>query len=245
MRPARELAQNGLFIKICGITTEEDALLAIALGADALGFVFAPGSKRLVSVSQVADIVRRLPPEVTTLGVFRNELPERVIEIVQKAGLSGAQLSGHESAAQCAQIAGAVGYTIQAFPAGDRTIDRAKNYPVEVVMIDNPTPGSGEVFDWSSIEVPDGKKLLLAENVVDAVTQIQPWGIDVSTGVEAGPGRKDPRKLRAFIANARKAAVGISVYNVDPDSGINSERSQSAASFQNNPNAPYDWQEEL
>ncbi len=237
MRPASELAPNGLFIKICGITNEEDALLAVAMGADALGFVFAAGSTRQVSPSQVAEIVHRLPNDITTLGVFRDELPNRVIEFVQRAGLSGAQLHGHETAAQCAEVAAAVGFTIQAFPAGDRTIDRAKNYPVEVILIDNPTPGSGEVFDWSMIEVPDGKKLLLAgglnpANVADAVTKVEPWGIDVSSGVEARPGHKDPRKLRAFIANARNAAAPIAKYLGQP-------------AYQYDPKAPYDWQEEI
>jgi phosphoribosylanthranilate isomerase len=237
MRPASELALNGLFIKICGITNEEDALLAVAMGADALGFVFAAGSSRQVSPNQVAEIVKRLPSDVTTLGVFRDELPDRVIDIVQRAGLTGAQLHGHETVAQCAQVAGAVGFTVQAFPAGDRTIDRARQYPVEVILIDNPRPGSGEVFDWSSIEVPDGKRLLLAgglnpENVRDGVTKVQPWGIDVSTGVEASPGRKDARKLRTFIANARAAATTIAIYEREP-------------AYRYDPKAPYDWQEDI
>ena len=137
-----------------------------------------------------------------------------------------------------------MGFCVQAFSAGDRTIDRAKTYPVEVVIIDNPRPGSGEVFDWTLAEVPDGKKLLLAgglspENVADAVSSVQPWGVDVSSNVESTPGQKDPRKVRAFIANARRAAEAFpEMYgenNTDPQ-------------HQNDPAesgyVPYDWQDE-
>ena len=85
-----------MFVKICGTTTEEDALLAVAMGADAVGFIFAP-SPRQVSPGRVRDIVRRLPPEVLTVGVFRDELPERVVEVVNSSGLRGAQLHGRET----------------------------------------------------------------------------------------------------------------------------------------------------
>ena len=244
MRRASELALNGLFVKICGITNEEDALLCVAMGADALGFVFAAGSTRQVSVATVAEIVRRLPPEIVTLGVFRDELPDRVIDIVSKCGLTGAQLHGHETAAQCAEVAAAVGFCVQAFSAGDRTIDRAKTYPVEVVIIDNPRPGSGEIFDWTLAEVPDGKKLLLAgglspENVADAVTNVQPWGVDVSSNVESAPGQKDPRKVRAFIANARKAAEAFPDLYGDTNTEAAHLNAPAESGY-----VPYDWQDD-
>ena len=86
-----------MFVKICGITSEDDALLAVAMGADAVGFVFAP-SPRQVPVQQVYDITRRLPPEILTVGVFRDEHPKRVVEIVHRSGVKGAQLHGNESA---------------------------------------------------------------------------------------------------------------------------------------------------
>lgn len=245
MLRAHDLALNGLFIKICGITNEEDALLAAAMGADALGFVFAAGSPRQVNVGVVADIVKRLPPDVATLGVFRDELPDRVVEIVQQCGLTGAQLHGHETAEQCLSVAERLNFVVQAFAAGDRTIDRARSYPVEVMLIDNPKPGSGELFDWSLIDgLPDGKKLLLAggldpNNIADAVTKVRPWGVDVSTGVESGPGRKDPRKLRAFIQNARAAAAGLAIY--EPRNLTDDHNGQSVV----NDGQPYDWQEEF
>ena len=229
---AAELARNGLFVKICGITSEEDALLAIAMGADALGFVFANGSTRQISPNRVADIVKRLPSEVVTIGVFRDEAPARVIGLVQTSGLTGAQLHGHETVAQTAEVVAALPLVIQAFPAGDRTIDRAARYPVEIMMLDNPKPGSGELFDWSLADgVPPGKKLVLAggltpTNVAEAIQKVAPWGVDVSSGTESSPGVKDARKVRAFIANARRAAAEM-------------------PTFERQASGPYDWQEEL
>ncbi|MBJ7292494.1 MAG: phosphoribosylanthranilate isomerase, partial [Ilumatobacteraceae bacterium] len=93
-----------MFIKICGITNEDDALLAVALGADAVGFVFAP-SPRQMAAQKVFDITRRLPPEILTVGVFRDEHPSRVVEIVQRSGVKAAQLHGHESPEDVAIVA--------------------------------------------------------------------------------------------------------------------------------------------
>ena len=114
-----------MFVKICGTTTEEDALLAVAMGADAVGFIFAP-SPRQVSPARVRDIVRRLPPEVLTVGVFRNELPERVVEIVNSAGLNGAQLHGRETPEQAQFVKERVPVLFQAFVAGAPNIRHAR-----------------------------------------------------------------------------------------------------------------------
>ena len=92
-----------MFIKICGITNEEDALLAVAVGADAIGFVFAP-SPRQIAITRVSEIVRRLPPDILTVGVFRNELPDRVISVINNTGLMAAQLHGFESATQVQKV---------------------------------------------------------------------------------------------------------------------------------------------
>src|SRR4029450_2405824 len=140
-----------MFVKICGITTENDALLAVSLGADALGFVFASGSPRMVTVDEASDIVKHLPyDEVITLGVFRDERPERVAEIVNKVGLKGAQLHGRESA-------GEVGYVRQRGPlgihgcgGGDPAISMASD-AADLVLLDAPNPGSGRVFDWCQV----------------------------------------------------------------------------------------------
>ena len=198
-------------MKICGTTSEEDALLAVAMGADALGFIFAP-STRQVAPDRVRDIVRRLPPEILTVGVFRDEAPERVVKIVNGAGLRGAQLHGHETAEQARFVKERVPFVIQAFPAGSPALERALDYGVDAVMIDSPTPGSGKVFDWSLAEgAPPGLRLILAgglnpDNVAGAIERVRPWGVDSATGVEEEPGRKDARKLRAFVAAARQAA---------------------------------------
>lgn len=199
-----------MFVKICGTTSEEDALLAVAMGADAVGFIFAP-SPRQIAAKLAGEIARRLPPEVVTIGVFRDEAPERVVEIVNRNGLRGAQLSGHETPDQVAFVVERVGMTIKAFTAGDARVADARRYGADVVMLDAASPGSGQIFDWSlAAEVPDGVRVLLAggltaENVGAAVARVRPWGVDVATGVEASPGRKDPRRLHAFVTAARAA----------------------------------------
>jgi phosphoribosylanthranilate isomerase len=200
-----------VFVKICGITSEDDALLAVAMGADAVGFVFAP-SPRQVPVQQVYDITRRLPPEILTVGVFRDEHPRRVVEIVHRAGVKGAQLHGSESSDVVAQIAKSVRFLVKAYPAGSPQIAKAATLAIDTILVDGPTPGSGHLFDWSLVgEVPEGVRLILAggltpENVSDAVQTVTPWGVDVSTGVEASPGKKDPLKVKRFIERARAAA---------------------------------------
>ena len=114
-----------MFVKICGITNEEDALLAVALGADALGFVFAPGSRRQVRPDDVRDILRRLPPGTVSVGVFRDERPERVVELVHRLGLTGAQLHGREPLSEVRWVRRRVPFVIQAFAAGDPALAAA------------------------------------------------------------------------------------------------------------------------
>jgi phosphoribosylanthranilate isomerase len=200
-----------MFVKICGITSEEDALLAIAMGADAVGFVFAPSSRQ-VAAGLVRDIVRRLPPEVMTVGVFRDEAPQRVVEIVNTLGLRAAQLHGHETVEHTRLVRSKVPFVIKGFPAGDPALDRADEFGADAILIDSHAPGSGEVFDWSLAEgAPVNRRVILAggltpENVTEAVELVRPWGVDVSTGVENAPGRKDALKVREFIRNAKAAA---------------------------------------
>ncbi len=200
-----------MFVKICGITNEDDALLAVAMGADALGFVFAP-STRQVTASAVADIVKRLPNDVLTVGVFRDEAPERVVETIHRAGLRGAQLHGHETREATWWVGERIPFVIKAFVAGDRGVADASGYRARrPILLDAPSPGSGNVFDWRLADgVPDRSRLIVAggldsNNVAAAIAATHPWGVDVSTGVEIEPGRKDPRLLRAFIANAQAA----------------------------------------
>ena len=238
-------------VKICGITNEADALLAAGLGANAVGFVFAP-SPRQVSPRVVQQIVDRLPREVLTVGVFRDEAPARVVEIVNRIGLGAAQLHGHESTEQSRWVAARVPLTIRAFPAGHPGIGRIDDYGASLVMIDAASPGSGEVFDWRLAEgVVDPARLFVsggldADNVGDAIAHLRPFGVDVSSGVEAEPGRKDPHKLRAFVVAARQAAMDI---------GLEGEEDALAAAWvsatdrvgggsDDDGDRPFDWQED-
>ena len=225
-----------MFVKICGVTSEEDGLLAVGMGADAIGLNFVPGSKRQIAVERARDIVRRLPPETMTVGIFRNELPERVVGIVQRAGLRAAQLHGDESAEDARRVRSRIPVVIKAFAAGHPTLSRVADFGADAIMIDGAEPGSGEVFDWSLAEgAPSaGHRVLLAGglhpgNVADAIARVRPWGVDVATGVESAPGRKDPVKLREFIANARAAGTQL------PDD----------ASSVKTDDAPYNWEEDF
>jgi phosphoribosylanthranilate isomerase len=200
-----------MFVKICGITNEDDALFAVAMGADAVGFVFAP-SPRQIAPQQVYDITRRLPPEVLTVGVFRDEHPSRVVEIANRSGVKAVQLHGRETAEQTIEIARSVRWVIKAFGADSPHLGRADQYGTDLVLLDAPAPGSGKLFDWHlAADVPGTVRLILAggldpDNVADAIEVVEPWGVDVSSGVESAPGRKDPTKVRRFVANARAAA---------------------------------------
>ncbi len=200
-----------MFVKICGITNEDDALLAVAMGADAVGFIFAP-STRQVAAQQVYDITRRLPPEILTVGVFRDEHPQRVIDTVNRSGVKAAQLHGHETVGMVAEVAEQIRWVIKAVVAGSPDAKRVGEYATDLILVDAPTPGAGQVFDWSLVnDIPEGPRLILAggldpDNVVNAVERVRPWGVDVASGVERAPGRKDPLKLKAFIERARAAS---------------------------------------
>jgi phosphoribosylanthranilate isomerase len=225
-----------MWVKICGVTNEEDALLAVALGADALGFNFVPGSPRQVKPETVGEILHRLPPGIITVGVFRDERQERVVELVNTLGLSGAQLHGREPLSDVRWIRRRVPFLIQAFAADDPALAAVGNGPVDIVLVDSHGGGSGMVFDWALADaVPPGVRLLLAGglhqgNVAQAIRRVRPWGVDVATGVETTPGsgRKDARKLRSFITAAREAGDQMSGDPWVPDPEA----------------APYDWMDD-
>jgi phosphoribosylanthranilate isomerase len=222
-----------MFIKVCGTTCEDDALLAVALGADAVGFVFAP-SPRQIAPQIAGDIAKRLPPEIVTVGVFRDQPPERVLRIAHLAGLRAVQLHGREPAQTAKWLSTRLPMVIQAFPAGDARVRRARDYEAHVVLLDAPHPGSGQVFDWAlASEVPPGPRLMIAggltaANVGAAIGRARPWGVDAVSGIEREPGRKDPIKMRDFIAAARAAGAEVD--------GPESEW---------DPDALYDWQEDV
>jgi len=233
-----------VFVKICGITNEDDALLAVALGADALGFVFAP-SRRQVTVEQVRDITKRLPREVMTVGVFRDDKPAHVVDVTARIGLHAVQLHGREPTSEVQWIRERTRFVIQAFTAGDPALKAAANSPADVILVDSPEPGSGRVFDWRLAEgAPSGVRVLLAggltpHNVGDAIALVRPWGVDVASGVEAAAGLKDPRKLRQFIEAAREAARKLGETPGDPG---REERAQDREFADLNEARPFDWQ---
>lgn len=229
-----------MFVKICGTTSEEDALLAVAMGAEALGFIFAP-SPRQMRPQDVADIVKRLPPEILTVGVFKDELAERIVHIVRSTGLKGAQIHGSFSVEDAVTVRRAIFHTIVAFAAVDPRVERAHDYEPYAVFLDGARSGSGQTFDWSLAErAPRDLKLIVAggltsNNVVEVIRTVRPWGVDVVSGVESSPGRKDPVKLRAFIAKAH--AAGKELREAQPE----------APSPPPNPDPPppgsfYDWE---
>ena len=219
-----------MFVKICGITSEEDGLLAVAMGADAVGFLFAPSPRR-VSPSTAGEIARRLPPEILTVGVFRNEDPRNVVHIANQARLRAVQLHGHESPEETRRVREQVRTVIKAFRAGSRELEQARDYGADIILVDADQPGSGKIFDWALAERAAGSlPVMLAGglnpgNVAVAIAKTRPWGVDVSTGVESSPGRKDPRLVRDFVIAARGAA--------------------GAAAPESPTGAPYDWQDEF
>jgi phosphoribosylanthranilate isomerase len=218
-----------VFVKVCGTTSEEDALLAVAVGADAVGFVLAP-SPRQVAVERVRDIVTRLPPDILTVGVFRDAAPEQVVAAVHRGRLKAAQLHGHERPEDTQYVHERVPVVFKAFAAGDPAVHSAADHGADAVLLDAARPGSGRVFDWSLTEdAPMNLRLMVAgglnpDNVGAAIARMNPWGVDATSGVEAEPGKKDPRLLRAFVAAARLAA---------PPQHRGSE------------DRPYDWETEL
>ena len=228
-----------MFVKICGITSEADALLAVAFGADALGFIFAP-SPRQVTPSVVADIVKRLPREVLTVGVFRDESRQRTVEIANSVGLGAVQLHGRETPDDARWVRERVPCTIKAFAAGEAAIARFDDFGADFLMIDGSNPGSGAVFDWRLAEgVADPTRMFVSGgltpgNVADAITYLHPFGVDVSTGVESSPGHKDPHKLRDFVAAARRAALAVAAGHPAPGEGRGDVEPDEDA-------APYDW----
>lgn len=193
-----------MFVKICGITNEEDALLSVAMGATALGFIFAP-SKRQVTAGKVSDIVKRLPPGVLTVGVFRDHDPKTVVRIVREAGLRGAQLHGRETVSMVDELTAEVGWVMKAVVAGSAEAEKSDRYRTDMVLFDSASPGSGETYDWSLLSnVPKGVRCVMSggltpDNVADAIAMVRPYGVDVCSGVEREPGRKDATKVRRFV----------------------------------------------
>jgi phosphoribosylanthranilate isomerase len=198
-------------VKICGITTIEDALHAVQAGADALGFVFHAASPRNVSPEQAAAIIRALPPFVQAVGLFVNADSDFVNSTADRCRLDLVQLHGDEPPEYCDQVSRRV---IKAFRVKDiASLDSVRNYRVAGILLDAYSPkafgGTGLTFNW---EIAQGANTygpvilaggLTPDNVRQAVERATPYGVDVSGGVEAAPGRKDPEKIREFIRRAK------------------------------------------
>lgn len=198
-------------VKICGITNLEDALIAVEAGADALGFVFFTGSSRYISPDQAAGIIRLLPPFVQTVGLFVNEELAIVNSVADQCGLDLIQLHGEESPDYCAAVTRRV---IKAFRVKDESsLDDMQNYRVAAYLLDAWSPvahgGTGTVFNWDiAAQAAASYTIILAggltpENVAGAIAAVQPYAVDVSSGVETTPGRKDTRKVNAFCRSAK------------------------------------------
>lgn len=196
-------------IKICGITNLEDALLAADLGANALGFIFYAKSPRSVAPGTAREIIRRLPPFIVTVGVFVDEEAAVVQDLAERVGLDWVQLHGAESPEYCRSLERRVmkGFRIR----DESSLQDLQKYrgAVQALLLDTykkgQTGGTGETFDWDlakqaqiygPIVLAGG---LTAANVAQAIKIAQPQAVDVASGVEAAPGKKDPEKLRAFF----------------------------------------------
>ena len=200
-------------VKICGITNREDALAAVEAGADALGFVFFGKSPRAVKIGAAADICAALPPFVVRVGVFVNPGEGEVTNALAVCHLDVLQFHGEESPEFCRRFAVK---TIKAFRMKDaQVLEVMKNYNVDAWLLDgfvaHVPGGAGQAFDWQwAVEAgKQGKPIILSggltsDNVAAAIEQVQPYAVDVSSGVEIEPGKKDHEKIRRFIAACKK-----------------------------------------
>jgi phosphoribosylanthranilate isomerase len=204
------------FVKICGITRSGDAAGAVECGADAVGFVFWPGSPRAVS-PEVADAIgRAMPSLVWRVGVFVNQTPAEVRDIVNRASLDVVQLHGDEPVDEYVGIGARLIKAIQLDDA-DR-LDEAARYPAGVTLLVDATDrerrgGTGRLANWElAAALAADRQVLLAggltpQNAAEAIRRVRPWGIDVSSGVELSPGIKDMVRLRALFKAVADAAT--------------------------------------
>jgi phosphoribosylanthranilate isomerase len=196
-------------IKICGITNLDDARLAAELGAHALGFIFYAKSPRFVRPDAAREIIRNLPPLVMTVGVFVDEEAGVVKDIAETAGLDWVQLHGQESPEYCRSLQRRVIKGFRIKDAHSLSLLPVYRRSVQAFLLDTykagTTGGTGETFDWTlARQAKELGPIILAGgltpgNVAQAIKAVQPAAVDVASGVEAAPGKKDPEKLRAFF----------------------------------------------
>ena len=197
-------------IKLCGLTRPEDIAAANALQPEYIGFVFAPKSRRYVSREMAAALKAQLSPGIQAVGVFVNEAPETVADLLNAGIIDIAQLHGQEDAAYIARLRGLTARPLwQAFRVTDAaSLAKAQKSPADLVLLDSGTGGTGTTFDWALLEKFDRPYFLAGglgpDNAADAVRQLHPYAVDVSSGIETN-GRKDPEKMAAFAAAVRDA----------------------------------------
>jgi phosphoribosylanthranilate isomerase len=198
-------------VKICGITNAEDALSAVEMGADALGFIFYKGSKRYIDPARASEIISALPPLISLVGVFVNQGIDEIKKTAEMSGIDTLQLHGDESPEFCAMLPYKM---IKALRVKDTVdTDVVELYPVRAILFDRHSDelygGTGRSFDWDALKnMKISKKIILSggltpENVSRAIEMVKPYGVDVSTGVEDSPGRKNHIKMRKFIEAVR------------------------------------------
>lgn len=206
------------WIKFCGTTSVEDALASVEAGADALGFIFAPSPRR-VTAQQARQIIHELPQSVERVGVFRDATVEEIRRIATEVALTGIQLHGDENASQVYDSLprsrrGSLRMikTLIAKKGFEAQLDAGNERRVSAWLVDSGA-GSGKTFDWQAARAQLGERqarLIIAGgltpgNVGDAIRTFFPWGVDVVSGIEREPGRKDRAKMEAFVAAVRKA----------------------------------------
>jgi len=199
-------------VKICGITTIEDATAAVAAGADALGLVFYPASPRYIDMDRAAAIAAAVPPFVTLTGLFVNAAVEDVRAVLGKVPLNLLQFHGDEDAGYCEQFLRPYIKALRMKDGLDVLAAMHEHPRARGFLLDAYRPGvpggTGETFDWQRVPQHSGRPVVLAgglspDNVARAIEAARPQAVDVSGGVEAVPGRKDPEKVRAFIEAAK------------------------------------------
>jgi len=205
-------------IKICGITRTEDALAAAMLGVDALGFIFFRKSPRYIEPAAAAEIIRKLPPYISRVGVFVNETPETIAEVVRIAGIDTLQLHGEETADFCRSMSIPVVKSLGMRP--DFDFSALTTFPVAGFLLDTwkggLTGGSGVCGDWNIARAVTNRcdRVILAgglnpSNVSSALDAVMPYGVDLNSGVEVKPGIKNPRKMRDAVQVIRMWRPGL------------------------------------
>lgn len=202
-------------IKLCGMTRPEDARIAEAAGADAVGFIFAP-SPRQITAEQARQISRELGPFIARVGVFVDATQDQIAAVLERVDLDVLQLHGSETPEQVEGLRSLGRHLVKSVRVKDATsLSRLDEYPVDAILLDSYIPGvpggTGHTFDWTlATQIAQQHRIILAggltpDNVAEAIKVVQPYGLDAASGVEQSPGVKDPAMMQQFIARARNS----------------------------------------